>query len=99
AGTVYWRRPGKTRGVSATTGRGGADNLYVFSTSTPFEAERPYDKFGAYTLLTQGSTSHEALSAAARDLAGRGYGHRVEPTRPAPAITPPPPAGNDTPDD
>ncbi|WP_433415062.1 phage/plasmid primase, P4 family [Microtetraspora malaysiensis] len=89
-GEVHWCRPGKTSGTSATTGRGGADNLFVFTTSTEFETERPYDKFGAYTLLTQGSTSPDALSAAAKALAAAGYGRRPEPTRPAPAAPEPP---------
>lgn len=77
-GVTYWRRPGKSIGISATTGRGGMDNLYVFSTSTEFEAERPYDKFGAYTLLTHGSTSSAALKAATKDLAAQGYGRRAD---------------------
>ncbi|NUW33423.1 bifunctional DNA primase/polymerase [Nonomuraea sp. SMC257] len=88
AGTSYWRRPGKARGISATTGRGGMDNLYVFSTSTEFEAERPYDKFGAYTLLTQGSTSPAAISSAAKDLAGQGYGRRADQDDPRDLIAP-----------
>jgi P4 family phage/plasmid primase-like protien len=89
-GEVHWRRPGKSAGISATTGRNGADNLYVFTSSTEFETERPYDKFGAYTVLTRGSTSPQALSAAAKELAADGYGHRPEPTRPAPSAPLPP---------
>ncbi len=56
-GTIYWRRPGKTTGVSATTGRNEHDRLYVFSTSTEFDAHRPYDKLGALALLEHGGTS------------------------------------------
>ncbi|MEV7011567.1 phage/plasmid primase, P4 family [Streptosporangium sp. NPDC051022] len=89
AGVTYWCRPGKSHGISATTGRNGADNLYVWTTSTEFEAERPYDRFGAHTLLTEGSTSPAALSAAATKLQARGYGVRVEPTVPAPAVQAP----------
>ena len=71
AGPVtYWRRPEKRIGISATTGRNDGDNLYVFSTSTEFEAEKPYSKFSAYTLLEHAGD----YSAAARHLAGRGYG-------------------------
>ncbi|GHH67538.1 hypothetical protein GCM10017673_14680 [Streptosporangium violaceochromogenes] len=88
-GVTYWRRPGKTRGISATTGRDGMDNLYVFTTSTEFDAEKPYSKFGAHTLLTEGSTTPAALSAAATKLQAAGYGHRVEPTVPAPAVQAP----------
>ncbi|MEU3162918.1 phage/plasmid primase, P4 family [Streptosporangium sp. NPDC006930] len=86
AGVTYWRRPGKKLGLSATTGKNDADNLYVWTTSTEFEAERPYDKFGAYAHLEHGGDH----SAAARALQAAGYGHRVEPTRAAPALVPPP---------
>lgn len=65
-----WCRPGKTRGVSATTGRGGGDNLYVFSSSTEFECETPYSKFAAYALLEHRGD----YAAAARELARQGYG-------------------------
>ncbi len=71
--TEYWRRPGKDRGASATTGRASDRNrLFVFSTSTEFESETPYTKFGAYAVLFH-SGDH---TAAARDLAAQGYGTR-----------------------
>jgi hypothetical protein len=70
-----WRRPGKaTPGISATTNHAGSDLLYVFSSSTPFEPDRGYSKFSAYALLNHGGD----FAAAARDLAGHGYG---EPAR------------------
>ncbi|MDX2839493.1 bifunctional DNA primase/polymerase [Streptomyces ipomoeae] len=73
--TTYWRRKGKDRGISATTGHASdRDRLYVFSTSTVFEAEVPYDKFAAHTLLTQGSTSVDAFKRAAGELRRKGYG-------------------------
>lgn len=79
AGITYWRRPGKTVGISATTGRdtinGPADNLYVFTTSTSFDAETPYSKFAAYTHLHHNGD----WNAAARDLGQRGYGTTSEP--------------------
>lgn len=91
--TSYWRRPGKTIGVSATTGRDPQrDRLYVFTTSTEFDAEKPYTKPGAYALLEHGGDH----SAAARELRRRGYGQPApEPARhlavvPAPAPTPGP---------
>jgi hypothetical protein len=66
-----WRRTGKNRGISATTGtRGEGDNLYVFSTSTEFDTETPYTKFGAYALLEHGGDH----AAAARHLRRQGYG-------------------------
>ncbi|WP_436528210.1 phage/plasmid primase, P4 family [Actinoplanes sp. HUAS TT8] len=69
--TRYWRRPGKVAGVSATTGRADdRDRLYVFSTSTVFEAERPVTKFGALAVL-QHRGDH---SAAARALREAGFG-------------------------
>jgi len=64
-----WRRPGKdTPGISATTRDAGG--LYVFSTSTVFEAETPYSKFGAYAVL-----NHDGdYAAAAAQLRRDGYG-------------------------
>jgi putative DNA primase/helicase len=72
----HWTRPGKDRrdGSSATTGRAhDRDRLYVFSTSTVFQSEVPYTKFGAWALLNFNGDH----SAAARDLARRGYGDRL----------------------
>jgi ABC-type dipeptide/oligopeptide/nickel transport system ATPase component len=69
-GVTYWRRPGKDVGISATTGRNDGDNLYVFTTSSSFEAEKPYSKFAAFAHLHHG----DDFSAAARDLRSKGYG-------------------------
>lgn len=70
-GVTYWLRPGKQRGISATTGAAAdRDRLYVFSTSTVFQAEVPYTKLGAYAVLHHGG-DHKA---AAVDLARLGYG-------------------------
>lgn len=81
---ALWCRPGKSHGISATTGtRGDGDCLYVFSTSTLFEAEQPYSKFAAFTLLEYGGD----YQAAARYLARRGYGEQ-RPPRPVPAPRP-----------
>jgi RecA-superfamily ATPases implicated in signal transduction len=73
--TTYWRRPGKTApGISATTGHAGTDLLWVFTSSTIFEPERSYDRFGAFAAL-----HHDGdVAAAARALAEEGYG-RQEP--------------------
>ena len=75
--TIGWTRPRKNpaHGISATTGRNDSDNLYVFTTSTVFEAEKPYSKFGAYALLHHGGD----YTAAARALAGQGYGEPLTP--------------------
>jgi hypothetical protein len=70
-GTTYWTRPGKDRGVSASTNYGGKDLLYVFSTNAdPFDSERSYVKFATYTLLHHGGD----FKAAYRSLALHGYG-------------------------
>lgn len=71
-GVTYWRRPGKDviGGISATTGRNDGDNLYVFSTSTEFEAERPYSKFAALALLEHNGD----FKSCAKELRRNGYG-------------------------
>lgn len=70
--TRYWRRPGKTDpGFSATTGHADdRDRLYVFTTSTEFQAEIPYTKFGAYALLHHGGNHTNAAKA----LQAKGHG-------------------------
>jgi KaiC/GvpD/RAD55 family RecA-like ATPase len=77
-GVAMWRRPGKRDGSSATTRENGG--LYVFSTSTEFEAEVPYSKFGALAVLQHGG-DHATAAAALR---AAGYGTQA----PAPVITP-----------
>lgn len=84
-----WRRPGKDRGISATTGTRPGDRLYVFSSSTPFDTEVPYSKFGALAVLEHGGDH----AATARALRRQGYGTAVEPARridPADLIAPTP---------
>lgn len=94
--TRYWRRPGKDGpGISATTGHADdRDRLFVFSSSTEFDTERPYTKFGAYAVLEHGGNH----SSAARELRRRGYGAAPErhlkpvpaqPAAPTPAAAPP----------
>lgn len=73
--TRYWVRPGKSPrdGHSATTGHADdRDRLYVFSTSTDFEAEQSYTKFAAYAILNFGGN----YQMAAADLMRKGYGQR-----------------------
>jgi hypothetical protein len=69
---TYWRRPGKDRGPSATTGH--CKGLHVFTSSTSFEPGRTYSKFGAYAHLHHGGN----LSEAAKELSRSGYGMRVD---------------------
>jgi putative DNA primase/helicase len=82
----YWRRPGKDRGISATTNYAGSGLLYVFTSSTAFSSEKSYSKFGAYAVLEHGGD----YTAAARFLAARGYGTSDPPPEPDQSSTPPP---------
>ncbi len=75
----YWRRPGKTMGISATTNHGGRDRLYVFTSSTPFHPDRAYSKFACVAILEYGGD----FASAARALEHQGYGQR----RPEPGFT------------
>ncbi|WP_203820537.1 phage/plasmid primase, P4 family [Paractinoplanes ferrugineus] len=78
--TRYWRRPGKSTGVSATTGRADdRDRLFVFSSSTVFETETPLTKFHVFAVLHHGGDHR----AAARALRNDGYGRRLD-AEPAP---------------
>ncbi|WP_461004695.1 phage/plasmid primase, P4 family [Trueperella pyogenes] len=72
---TFWRRPDKQAGVSASTGHAGdRDRIYVWSTSTVFEAETPYTKFAAYALL-----EHDGdYTKAAKHLSAKGYGKQAE---------------------
>ena len=67
---TVWRRPNKNEGISATTNFNGNDKLFVFSTSTIFEAESSYSKFAAYAHL---NTSGD-FKQAAQQLRNLGYG-------------------------
>lgn len=76
--TLYWRRPGKDWGTSATTGHDPlADRLYVFSTSTEFEALTPINKHYGLAVLEFGGD----VSAATRYLRGQGFGGEFTPTQ------------------
>ena len=77
-GVTYWRRPGKDIGISATTGRNDGDNLFVFTTSTSFEAEKPYSKFAAFAHLNHGGD----FSQAAKALRALGFGSNSLPSIP-----------------
>lgn len=79
-GPGWWRRPGDTTAQhSATTDFTGDGYLYVWSTSTEFEAETPYTKAGVYAEL-----HHDGdFKAATKALREQGYG-----TPPQPPPTP-----------
>lgn len=86
SGVIYWRRPGKDIGISATTGH--CKGLYVFTTSTIFPANQSYSKFGVYAVLHHGGD----YAAAARDLAKQGYGEPLKKKVRRQSEDPPPPA-------
>lgn len=70
----HWNRPGaknpsKTDAVTDTD-ENGVEWFSVFSTSTSFETQRPYDKYGAFTHLNHGGD----FSKAASELRAKGYG-------------------------
>jgi hypothetical protein len=79
---LLWRRPGKTEGISATTGnvsKQGNELLCVFSTNAhPFDGPdgsrqcSTHSKFDAYARLNHGGD----YSAAAKELARLGYGDK-----------------------
>lgn len=70
-GHVQWTRPGKEFGISASTGRDPrADRLYVFTTSTEFEARTPINKHYALSLLEFNGD----VSACTSYLRGQGFG-------------------------
>lgn len=73
---TYWRRPGKSEGVSATTG-GPGDHLWVFTTSSQLPDNEPLSKFAAYAHLHHRGD----FSAAARALRTLGYGEQNQPQR------------------
>lgn len=73
--TTYWRRPGKSSGVSATTGHDPEkDRLFVFSTSTSLQEETPLNKFHVYAHYHYGGD----YKAAAKHLIREGYGKPKE---------------------
>ena len=73
---VYLRRPGKNRGVSATWNY-VPRRFYTFSTNAhAFEPEKAYQPFAVYAILEHSGD----FAAAAKELAGLGYGDQTEPT-------------------
>jgi hypothetical protein len=72
---AYWRRPGKTIGLSASTNYAGSDLLFVFTSSTTFNPDTSYTKFGAYAVLHHGGD----FTRAALALSQQGYGQTSRP--------------------
>ena len=69
-GVIYWQRPGKTVGASATTNYADTDLLYVFTSSTEFDPNTAYSKFGAYAVLEHDGDHSRAAAA----LRAQGFG-------------------------
>lgn len=91
---TFLTRPGKDRrgGHSATVGYAAdKQRLYVFSSSTEFPTEQPFDAFAVYAMMEHGGD----FRAAARDLRAKGYGEtgtpvpetvKAEPAETVPAV-------------
>jgi hypothetical protein len=60
---VFWRRPGKSEGISASTGYAGLDILYVFTSSTELEASCGYSKFAAHSYLDYGGSFRDCAKS------------------------------------
>jgi hypothetical protein len=58
-----WLRPGGHSQQSATTGRNGLDNLWVFSTATDFPTQEVISKLEAYRIIHGHATHKEATKA------------------------------------
>jgi hypothetical protein len=83
-GVVYFTRPGKDKGVSASLFYGGRMLLHMFTSSVPFfEPSRSYDPFGVYTRFEHDNDFRKASSA----LAAAGYGQKAEDPTHGPAET------------
>jgi putative DNA primase/helicase len=63
--TSYWTRPGKDRGISATTNYQGNDLLWVFTSSTDLDPDRSYDRFGFFTVMEHSGDFRAAARAVA----------------------------------
>jgi hypothetical protein len=68
--TVYLRRPGKDKGISATWNN-VPNRLYCFTTSTVFKPETPYKASAVYTFLEHGGNFNEAANALRETIFGK----------------------------
>jgi hypothetical protein len=66
--TIQWRRPGKERGISATTNHLGSDVFYVFSSNAyPFEQLKSYTKLWAWAIIRHGGDIDAAITEIAEE--------------------------------
>jgi len=86
-GWEHWCRPGKDpKGTSATITPDGA-LFHPFSTSTPFETNRAYTKFAAYSVLNHSDENGRTdWKRAANTLRRDGYGTAQGPRRQREAV-------------
>lgn len=74
-GSLYLRRPGKDRGVSATFGYVAPNCLYVFSSNaSPFEPGNTYSPFAIYATLQHGGDFKQAAKSLAHRFGLNGNG-------------------------
>ena len=79
---VHLRRPGKTKGSASATADYNDGGAFVFTTNDPLLPAGSHTKFGVFAQLYHGGD----LGAAARVLAGRGYGDRRQSPSKAPPL-------------
>lgn len=79
---TYWRRPGKSTGISAVTGGAQGDYFYAWTTSTVLPTEEAMSKWRVYAVLEHAGDFH----AAAKQLKANGYG-QSPPPRKRPVLT------------
>ena len=76
--TVYWRRPGKSSSISATTGYCKGDEYDLFYCFTdhapPFQQGKAYSRFAAYAILEHGGDYKKAAAA----LKEKGFGQQKQ---------------------
>lgn len=75
----WWHGQAPNPRTSATVAEGGSGpTLFVFSSSTAFELDHGYGRFGAYAVLNHGGDRTEAYKEATGALEERGYGRRKD---------------------
>jgi hypothetical protein len=79
---VYVLRPGDTDAESSGVIFKDSGLFFPFTTSTQFEAEKPYDAFQAFVLLAHGGDFQSAI----RELRNDGFGSQTEPAIPDDAL-------------
>lgn len=80
-----WIRPDASSSLSATTGKDTFDNLWVFSTETPFPVNEPISKLEAFRIIHGYASIKDAVKA----LNKLGFGSPAEYQTPRPAVLEP----------